>query len=72
MELKEWVPDEYGIYFAYHVQHFDPTFSRTDSTKTMKINTTMVVAISRLTNLEQFKFEGFEGFIPLGKFFFLI
>ena len=69
MELKNWIPDGYGIYFTYHIHHFDPIPSKNDTTKTMKINTTMVVVVSRILNMEAFKFVAFEGFISLGKLF---
>ena len=70
MQLKAWLPNEYGIFFTYYVQHFDSTISTTDTTKNMEINTTMVMSVSRKSNLQEFKFEGFEGFISLGKFLF--
>ena len=72
MQLKAWLPNEYSISFTYYVQHFDPTISTTDTTKNMEINTTMVMSVSRKSNLQEFKFEGFEGFISLGKFLFFL
>ena len=72
MQLTKWLPDEYGIFFTYYVQHFDSIKLQTDSTQTMEINTIMVVAVSRKSNLQNFKFEGVSSFIPLGKFVLII
>ena len=72
MQLTKWLPDKYGIFFTYHVQHFDSIKSQTDSTQTMEINAIMVIAVSRKLNLQNFKFDGFSSFISLGKFVFII
>ena len=68
-KLYNLLPDEFEVFFTYFVQNFNSIPSPTDSSKTMSINTTMLVAVARKTYLQEFKFAGYTGYTPLGKFY---
>jgi len=67
-KLHGWLSEDFGIYFTYYVQHFNPFPSLTDPNKQMFVNTTMLVAVTRNENLSEFKFESYSGFLPIGKY----